>query len=968
MPKRKYELYGAVNRVIAFILLAALMPYQWASADSRISAAVSMDIPNIAVEERSGSILLPYADYLEKYKESGAPDTSILLDMELNPTVSEGEPNVLENYEGRSGPSVSLTEKEDITWRFKVEQEGFYLLKFDYYPAPGTGGAIERRLLLDGAVPFQEADVLSLDRIWKNQEGSIQYDIQGNQIMIPQVEAPAWREQYAEDPAGFAGAPLRFYLPAGEHTLTLAGIHEPLILRSLSFCPLSESDSEPYSQISSAYDRHGFKRVSSETVITLQGENADAKSSQTLAPLSDMTSPTVTPYDCAKIRYNMIGGSRWTNVGQWIEWRFYAPESGKYALSAHFKQSSKTDSASVREIRIDGGIPFEEAKNWMFPYDSSWQSAFFSDKEGTPYEFYLEKGWHTISLRVALGQYNDILSEAKELLTQLNEIYREIIVITGVSPDTLRDYRLDKMIPDTLKKMSGLSSQLKEFETELQKKDASATNIPEIKKIYDFLDRMTKDSETVSTLLVSYKDSLAAFGTWINSRLGNPLELDWLRLSSAETALPRGEAGFFQRLVHYVRQFVASFFMDYSTIGETGEKAEKSIVVWLTTGRDQAQLLRQCALSTFTPKTGITTDVQLVSPDALLPAILAKKGPDVVLGVAQDMPVNLALRNALLDLTGFEDIEVIKEWFYPSALMPFQFNAGLYALPETQTFPMLFYRKDILNQMGISLSELDRWDTLLGSVQPKLQKNSLSFGMAHSFTNYLAINYQHSGALYDEENRVSRLSDSCAIDSMEWYSKLYTQYKLPVVFDFANRFRTGEIPVAVADYTQYNTLVMFAPEIKGLWGMLPIPGTLQEDGTVNRAAANSVTGAAILATSNAPQEAWQFLSWWVSQETQTQFGHGLESIIGAAARYNTANRASMKDIQWDAEMKHSIIQQAEQLQGIPEIPGGYITTRLFDFAFRKIVYDGENVRKTLEDTVFDIDHELANKRKEYDLD
>ena len=301
----------------------------------------------------------------------------------------------------------------------------------------------------------------------------------------------------------------------------------------------------------------------------------------------------------------------------------------------------------------------------------------------------------------------------------------------------------------------------------------------------------------------------------------------------------------------------------------------------------------------------------------MLPAILAHKGPDVVLGVTEDMPVNLALRNAVLDLSQFDGVEEVKKWFYPAALVPFEFDGGIYALPETQTFPMLFYRKDILKQLGISLSELDRWDTLLGSVQPKLQKNSLSFGMAHSFNNYLSINYQYGGALYDDENRVSRLSESAAIDSMELYSMLYTQYKLPVVFDFANRFRTGEIPIALADYTQYNTLAMLAPEIKGLWGMLPIPGKLRADGTINRAAADAVTGAVILATANVPEEAWQFLRWWVSNDTQTQFGRGMESIIGSAARYNTANREAMENIQWDAEMKNSILQQAEQLKGIP---------------------------------------------------
>ena len=67
-------------------------------------------------------------------------------------------------------------------------------------------------------------------------------------------------------------------------------------------------------------------------------------------------------------------------------------------------------------------------------------------------------------------------------------------------------------------------------------------------------------------------------------------------------------------------------------------------------------------------------------------------------------------------------------------------------------------------------------------------------------------------------------------------------------------------------------------------------------------------------------------------------------------------------------MRRSIIIQAENIRGIPEVPGGYITTRLFDFAFRDVVYGDGSVRESLKDAVFDIDRELANKRKEYAID
>ena len=60
--------------------------------------------------------------------------------------------------------------------------------------------------------------------------------------------------------------------------------------------------------------------------------------------------------------------------------------------------------------------------------------------------------------------------------------------------------------------------------------------------------------------------------------------------------------------------------------------------------------------------------------------------------------------------------------------------------------------------------------------------------------------------------------------------------------------------------------------------------------------------------------------------------------------------------------------QAENLQAYPEVPGGYFTARLFNFAFRSIVYEAKDVRESMIDTAQDIDREMANKREEYGIE
>ena len=67
-------------------------------------------------------------------------------------------------------------------------------------------------------------------------------------------------------------------------------------------------------------------------------------------------------------------------------------------------------------------------------------------------------------------------------------------------------------------------------------------------------------------------------------------------------------------------------------------------------------------------------------------------------------------------------------------------------------------------------------------------------------------------------------------------------------------------------------------------------------------------------------------------------------------------------------MKQSLLAQLENIRPYVEVPGGYLTSRYYDFAFRYIVYDKDNVRDTMIDAVSSIDTEIANKRKEYSLD
>ncbi len=960
--------FGRLAVKTASAVLAAVIVLNFItdiSFDTVISAA---DYPDIS-EDSDSYETADYAEYQQIHSEANRPEGKITLTAE---NVS-GTAEIYSDFNGRNGEAVYTDENSSVDFEFYAEEGGLYNILFEYFPAEGNGGSIERAVYIDGNAPFTESENLSFSRIWANAPGEIREDTQGNQILVEQTETPRWTSQYAVDPSGIATKPLAYYLEAGSHTLTVDGIMEPMVIGSITFMPLSECSSPSYSQVSSGYG--GAQAVSEDASVTLQGEEATSKSSQMLYPLSDKDSPSVYPYDWSRIVYNTIGGSQWTNSGEWLEWEFEVKESGLYYLSAHFKQSLKDSRSSVRALTVDGKSPFAEAENWIFPYDSGWQCEWFADESGEPYAIYLEKGVHTLRLTVTLGNYSEIISKAERILEELNSVYRSILSISGANPDPYRDYRFDQVIPETIEEMRQLNAELKELEQEIMKVEGNNDTVADIRRICIQIDLMLEDTDTISRRLTAFKDNIASYGTWINQQRGQPLEIDWLRLSSKSAGLPDGDTGFFGWIVHNIKRFFASFVTDYEKIGQTVEDSDNAIKIWMTTSQDQAQLMRQLIVSDFIPKTGISAEVQLVSLKALLPSILADKGPDVALGISQTAGQtnaqadvnNLAMRNALYDLSKFSDIDAVKSLFYDYSLKPFEWNGGLYALPETQTWSMLFYRKDILSELDISLDELETWDSILASVLPKLKKSSLSFGIMPTIQNYITFLYQSGGSLYSEDGRESALNSSEAVESMKLFSVLYTQYGFQLSYDFSNRFRNGEMPVAIAEFTSYNNLMLFAPEIKGLWGMLPVPGTVRDDGTVDHTTVATLTGTVMMANTKRPDEAWEFMKWWASDETQDAFGKRLEAVVGTASRYNTANKSAMARVQWDPDVKESMQAQAAMLREYPEVPGGYFTSRLFNFAFRSIVYDSDDVRESMNEVADDISTEMKNKREEYGI-
>ncbi len=982
-----------MSSVLAAGMIAAMLGSS--GIDTYAQTSLSMDEYDEIVSTYSIDDSIPgYKEYLAGF-EKRYPDNAIYIGAEALVRYDENDapadPVIYSDYEGMAGDSILTGENSLVEFEVNVEEEGFYNLSLEYYPVEGKNSDIERSIFIDGELPYAELASTSFYRIWEfdvekaaqTVNGSVSYlwekDNQGNDNKPGMVEAPEWITSYSYDSEGYVTSPLSVYLTGGVHTISLLSLREPMLIHQLILSNAEET--KTYEQVKAQWDAAGAKVTSGQS-IRIEGENASRTSSQMLYPIQDQSSPSVSPSSPKELLNNTIGGNSWRLVGQWIEWEFDVQQSGYYNISLYDCQNVVRGIYVSRRISIDGVVPFKEMEDYGFSYGQTWREDILADEQGNPYSFYLEEGHHTIRMEAVLGDFSDIISEVQDCVKQLNSIYREVIKITGVSPDTYRDYQISRSLPNLNAELVAVRDQMSAaIENMRALTGTNSDKLTVLLTMRDQLNELIEDEEYFVRVIGSYKINVRACGNWVSTIAQQPLAVDRINITSPDVKTTYDNTSFFSRLGYECSRLVYSFIIDYNQIGNVVEDSDDSVTItlWIGSGRDQANVIKAMIDESFTNNYGVNVNVQLVDMNTLLRAELAGEGPDVAIQVANtngiagqvlntgnDTPVNYGVRHAVLDLSRFDDLEEVSGRFPQAAMVPFSFDGATYALPETTTFPVMFYRKDILEELGMEIPET--WDDVKVAMAI-LSKNQMEFGMLPNEQTFAMLLYQNGGSYYSPDGSRSDLDSDIAVNAFKEYCEYYTDYKLDKETSVEERFRTGECPIIIADYTTYNNLVVSAPDIKGLWSFAPVPGTRQEDGSVDHSTGCTGLASIIMASTEHPDECWEFLKWWTSAEVQVRYGREMESLMGSAARVPTANLEAFANMPWPIDDYEALQEAFKWVKGIPQVPGGYYSWRNINNAFYTVTTETDTAspREELMDKVIYIDAEIDYKRQELGL-
>ncbi len=968
-----------IGVVAAFVVVCILLNLKPAETFHEKYAGVDLE-QDVEGAVREGT----YTRYLNAHEGAERPKTDV--EVALFDYIKGTDVEVYENFEGEE--KALYTGVDSVaTWEVNIPEEGFYNVYLEYMTVASRGVAVERSFYINGELPFDDAGNVSFSRMWIN-GGDVRVDNQGNEIRPTQIETFDWQNSYIKDDMGYIVEPYQFYFEKGKNTITLEGVNEPMVLRTLKLSAVK--DAYTYNDYIAAQTGKAATGAGLTHKQVVQGEDSTIRSESSLYAKYDKSSPNTQPYSVTNTILNYVGGDAWRTPGQWVEWEFEVPEDGYYNIMIKAKQNYARGSVSSRSVYIDGEIPFDELKEIAFDYRNDWNCMTLADTSGDAYEFYLTEGKHTIRLEATLGGAGIILEELEDSIYRLNQIYRRLLVYTGATPDKYRDYNIQQVYPEIIDAMDLESKRLYKIVDDMvaysgQKADKIAT----AQTLAQQLERFVKKPEKITVEFVPFKDNITALGTATLNMSEIKLDVDYIAITGTGTAADKDEASFFAKAWHEVKAFVASFFVDYDAVGDVYADGEDVVKVWILSGRDQGTILKTMIDDGFTPDTGVKVNVEVVAADALMNAVMAGRGPDVVLTVGADQPVNYALRGAAEDITQFEGWEEVLANYTPSSYEQYSLDGAIYAVPETQTFNVMFYRKDVLAELGLEVPQT--WQDVI-EMLPTIQGNNMSIGIpsaagsssnaaastavasnAADLSMYFTLLFQYGGDLYNERGTKTVVNEEAGVEAFDDYTRYFTDYGIPVYFDFVSRFRSGEMPIGVANYATYNTLMVSAPEIRGLWEFTLVPGTerVGEDGNTYIDRSDFITGAAtmMIASDNEEkkQKAWEFMKWWADTDTQVRFGREIEALLGSSARYATANINAFSQLAWSADDIEVLMEQWQQTVGIREVPGGYYTGRHITNAARKVINDKDDPRETIIDYTILINEEIIKKRTEFGL-
>ena len=663
----------------------------------------------------------PYSQVVEQWRVEGLQEQKGVLQV-IDPTVFTETGTVKEEDSLGYGADVIRMEKGDsVTLTVSVEKAGLYGLSVDYYCLADKAVSHTVGVKINGEYPFSEARELVLSQLYGTEEWPFRKDSRGNEITPDTILRHEWQSRLLKSVRQGEQDALLFFLEEGENEILLTMEKSSILLGKVSVLSLPEAvDYDTYR--SGLPDAEGGKAL-----VSLEAERIWRKNTTSTRPVATRD-VEVSPYLASRKLMSVVGGATWNQNGQTLYYEFDIDTPGWYSVALKYKQNEKANTVVRRTLTLDGELPFAEARGVAFESSNSWIVRDFGDEDGA-FRFYLEAGTHRLGLEADSTEMNPLMDVISAQIDKIADIAVEVKKVTGGSDDVNRDWEILTFIPELRDELNSLADNLEDVMEELIRLnlgDDGNSDISNLEIVISRLRKLADDPDELPNNLSSFSEGSSSvsqmLGTVLESIQKSPMTLDCIYIHQEDSELPKYKVGVLRKVWEEVRYFADDLF---SGEAEKQEEYDMTIDVWVNRAVTYVNELQTMTDAYFTPETGIKVNFSLMKDEnKLILANTTNSQPDAALGLSIHLPYDLAIRGVLADLRQFEGFEETAGQFAPGALLTNVYEDGVYALPETQDFFVLYYRKDLLEALGIQIP--DTWDEVLG-ILPVLQRYGMNF-------------------------------------------------------------------------------------------------------------------------------------------------------------------------------------------------------------------------------------------------
>ncbi len=881
-----------------------------------------------------------------------------------------------EENNGYANAVAQMTVGDNIELTIDAPETALYWLQFDYLSYDDSILPIELALKVDGEYPFYEARNLRFETTWVS-ENRADLDRYGNEIVTLPDKAKKWESKYLMDASYRYSEPLLVSLTKGEHVLEIAMGEGSVLLGNVSLVAPAEIP---------AYT--GSQAATGDALITIEAEEFYERNDSAIHATGEYDS-AVSPVSSKEKVLNVLDGDSFKTAGQSVTYQFTVEQAGYYYIGMNYRQGDKNEFPVYMDFKIDGAYPNDAFKAYPVEYTKTYKTSSLEDGDGNSLSVYLEAGVHTISLTISAEYLRFALEAVDEIMSGVNDLSLEVTKVAGTNKDKYRDLKLTRYIPDVQERLYGWVEQLTGL-AETAAELVGAENgedvasfaylliaAKQLKTLGDEPDELIYRVDELSTSVNSINTQIANFVDIIND---NIVSIDRIYIYQEDAELPT-KLNVFQSAWVSIQRFFYSFFgQSYSA----SDADDNHIQVWVNRPRQYVEIMQKMVDEQFTTATGIEVDLCLMTDaNKLVLSNASGDTPDIATGINYSIPFELGTRGALVDLTQFDNYKEIFGRYSEGILVSSVIGDGLYSLPETMNFYVMFYRTDVLEKIGLEVP--NTMDDLIGML-PDLQMRGLNvyyqtapmLAMRH-FHGTTPLIFQNGGSLYGETAQDLQVDSEASVEGFTQLTELFTIYDLPVdVPNFYQHFRNGDLPIGFADFNSYNLILNAAPEIANSWGIALIPGVPAEDEEGNPILDENgeqiiyryMSGGAestVMFESNAEreQQAWEFMCWWSSADVQAEFGQMLQIMYGDEYIWPTANIEAFARLPFPTSDKEIIMEQATYILEAPRLLGSYMLERELSNAYNDVVVNGDTLRSRIDDVVKAVNRETNRKLEEF---